>query len=307
MMSKEVHSRSFISNSGFIFVLGLVAGLGFGQGAPVTKPAVIPVLGLIMTLSVLEISSSVFGSLRKTLSGTVISSTLSYGVLSGALIGLSYLLVGDVEIYAGFVILAAVPPAVAVIPFTFQLGGDIEVSLVGETGAYFVALLVTPLISVALLGANVIDPIELLIILGGMIVGPLLLSRVLRKTPLVEHLNSWRKPVIDWGFFLLIYTMIGLNRDELLHQPQELIGVFLVCFIATFVLAELIVIGTAFLGIGRSHRISFLLLSTRKNDGLAGAIALTLFGSRVAIPAAVFGAVGILQFVWLNWRVGRLV
>ena len=116
-MSIAAYLKRITSNTGFILALALVAGLVFGAGASWTKPTVTPLLGLVMMLSVMGISSEVFRRFKSLLVPIAISMFLNYVVLSGTFIGLSYLLVQDNELWTGFVLCGAVPPAVAVIPF----------------------------------------------------------------------------------------------------------------------------------------------------------------------------------------------
>ncbi|MCJ7521228.1 MAG: hypothetical protein MUP21_03295, partial [Dehalococcoidia bacterium] len=110
----------------------------------------------------------------------------------------------------------------------------------------------------------------------------------------------------DWGFFLVIYTMVGLNRDVFLQEPGTLLLVSVVAFTGTFVLAEVINRISRRLGVQKMDRISFMLLGTRKNDGLAGAIALIFFDPRAAMPAALVLSFSVFHFVWLTWWVKRM-
>ena len=55
------------------------------------------------------------------------------------------------------------------------------------------------------------------------------------------------------------------------------------------------------LGAGKADRTSLMLMSTRKNGGVAGAVALIFFDPRAALPVAVMTAVNVLHFIWLTW------
>ena len=52
--------------------------------------------------------------------------------------------------------------------------------------------------------------------------------------------------------------------------------------------------------------VSLLLLGTRKNGGLAGAIAIIFLDPRAAVPVAVVAAFNAIHFVWLTWWVKRM-
>lgn len=305
-MSLRARLTGLLGNSSFIFTLAIIVGLIFGRGASWTEPALLPMLALIMTISILDVSSRIFLDLRKVLLPVLIALMLSYVILGGILIGLSSLIINDPELHIGFVLVAAVPPAVAVIPLTYILGGNTGFSLVGNVVAYVAALAITPLICILFMGANFIDPVRLIIVLSELIVAPIIASRILRRTRIVATVDRWRDPVVNWGFFLVIYTMVGLNRDVFLEQPHTLLLTCAIAFTGTFVLGEIINRTLGFFGMAKADRISLVLFGTRKNYGLAGAIGLVFFSSRAAMPAAVVSAMSVLHFIWLSWWVKRM-
>ncbi len=91
---------------------------------------ILPGLAIVMTLSSMGVSGDAFRSLRSLLSFTFIG-ILGNFVLHGAvLIGLNTLIIEDQFFWNGFILLAAVPPAVAVIPFYLLLKGNSELALV---------------------------------------------------------------------------------------------------------------------------------------------------------------------------------
>ncbi len=308
MLRLSVRRRTavLLRNNRFILILAIIVGLLVPDGAEYTEPAMVPLLGLIMTLSILEVSLQVFLDFRRVVAPIAVGLFLNYVVLGGTLIGLSWVLVQDPDIHTGFVLVAAVPPAVAVIPFTFQLGGNMRLSLVGDVAAYLAALAITPLISVLFLGSNFIELDRLLILLGELILLPIVLSRFIRKSRVMSTVDTWRGPVVNWSFFVIFYTIFGLNRDTFLNEPDTVLVSLAIAFVSTFVMAELIERGARIGGVVREDRISYALLGTRKTYALAGAIALVFFGTKAAMPAAVCSAFNILHFVWLTWRVKRL-
>jgi len=305
-MTLKTRLISPFSNSSFIFTVAMAAGMLFDGGASYTEHALVPVLALIMTASILDISTRIFLNFKKILSPILVALTLNFIILSGTYIGLSYLLVDDTDLHAGFVLIGAVPPAVAVIPLTFLLGGNTNLSLIGNIAAYVAALAITPLICMIFLGANFIEPARLLIVLGELIVAPVVLSRFLRRTPITSSVNRWRGPVVNWGFFLVIYTIVGLNRDTFLQEPDIVVPLVIIAFIATFVLAEIVNRVSGFLGSDKADRISLMYMATRKNGGMAGAVALIFFEPRAAMPVAVMTALNVLHFIWLTWWVKRM-
>jgi BASS family bile acid:Na+ symporter len=102
---------------------------------------------------------------------------MNYLILGNVIIGLGALMIHNEALWTGFVLLAAAPPAVAVIPFSTFLRGNTALSLIGTVGAYLGALVIMPLISVTLLSATAFDPFKLILIILELIVLPLAFSR----------------------------------------------------------------------------------------------------------------------------------
>ena len=161
----------------FIFLLAIAVGFAVGEGVAVkTQPAMLPLLALVMTLSTTSITSRDLVAL-KTMPRTILASlVLNYIVMGGITILLATWLIDDSALWSGLVIVAAVPPAVAVVPFSYMLGGNMLFSLTGLVATYLAALVFTPLIMLLFLDVGFFNPMQLLPILGQLIVVPLVLS-----------------------------------------------------------------------------------------------------------------------------------
>jgi BASS family bile acid:Na+ symporter len=296
---------NILQNRNIIFLLSLVLGFAWDTGAKYTQQLIIPGLAIVMTLSSMGISSDTFRSPKSLVSSSllgVIANFLLHGVI---LVGLTTSLIKDRAFWNGFILLAAVPPAVAVIPFALFLRGNMELALLGTIGAYLGALVITPLIALAFLGTGFISPMKLLLILGELIIGPLVVSRILVSTGLSKKIDPYKGPITNWSFFLVIYIITGLNRDIFIQQPLSIVPVAIVAILTTFVLGWIIEkIGNS-LGFEKSMVTSFELLATFKNYGLSGALALVFFNPQTAVPSTVTSAIGILYFIWLEIRANR--
>jgi BASS family bile acid:Na+ symporter len=200
------------------------------------------------------------------------------------------------------VLIAAVPPAVAVIPYTYHLDGNTSLSLVGSIAAYLSALLITPLVSISLLGTNFIEPMKLLTILVELIIVSLIVSRVMRLSSGLPSLEKHRGVAVNWGFFLVVYTIIGLNRDAFLGQHLILLRVSAIAFTSTFILTYLINSVAKLLGVSKPDHISLISLGTKKNYGMATAVCLTFFSARTAIPTVA----AIAQFIYLTFTIKKM-
>ena len=292
-------------NRNFIFVLAFVLGLAGGQGALWTKPLILPALALVMTLSTATISSRDLASLRTVPRLVSLSLLLNYIVLGSVILLMARWLISDRELWAGFVVVAAVPPAVAVMPFTYLLAGDMVFSLVGLIGTYLLALVLTPAVMMLLLGVDFLDPVKLLIMLVELIIIPLVVSRILIFTGLSQRIERWRGKAVNWAFFIVIFTIIGLNRQFFLGNFHILLRIAAIAVASTFVLGYGIELMAKALHVSKETTVSLILMGTLKNYGLASGIALNLLSTRASLPAAICSALFILYIVWLGLHLKR--
>jgi BASS family bile acid:Na+ symporter len=289
-----------LRNRDFILILGLGLGLLWGEGAHWTHPLTLPLLAVAMTVSVMGIPAAIFRTPRFLVRPALSGIAITYLLLSGVILGLSSLFIHDKNLWNGFVLIAAVPPGVAVIPFTFFLNGNSLFSLVGTIGAYLGALIITPLFALGFLGTAFIHPVKLFIILVELILLPLIVSQVLVRTGVSKRIEPFKGTITNWSFFVVTYTIVGLNRQVFLDQPFSLLPVGLIALATTFLL------GWAIERIGRLFRMdsttltSLVLLGTIKNYGLAGGLSLALFSTETAVPATVSTIFMTVYIIWLG-------
>jgi BASS family bile acid:Na+ symporter len=293
---------NLLRNRNFILMSALGMGLFWAKGAQWTEPFILPALAIVMTFSTMGIPGSTFQSFRDLLWPSMIGIVMNYFILGTILLVLNAILIYDEAFRLGFIIIAAVPPAVAVIPFTYFLKGDETLSLIGTTGAYLGALVIMPLTTLLLLDLGLVDPTKLLVILIELILLPLMVSRLLIRFGLASRLNPIKGPITNWGFFLLTYTIVGLNRDLIINQPLSLSPVVFIALISTFLLGWGIEKVETLLNVPQKVLTSLVLLGTLKNYGLAGGLALALFSKKTSVPATVSAVFMIVYIIWLELR-----
>jgi BASS family bile acid:Na+ symporter len=292
-----------LRNRNFILILAIVLGLAIGEPvASKTQSLVLPALALVMTLSATNITSREFTSLKNMPRPILTSLLLNYVVLGGLILLLAWWLIDDRELWTGFVILATVPPAVAVVPFSYALGGNTLFSLMGMAGAYLAALVLMPVAMALFLGVDFFEPVKLLLILGELILIPIVVSRILLATKLDKRIAKWRGTMVNWSFFVALFTIVGLNRQAFFGEFDILLRIIIIAVATSFVLGYIIELVTKALRVDRATSISLTLMGTLKNYGLASGILLTLFGERAAIPASVCTVFGISMLVWLGFH-----
>lgn len=268
--------QRLIRNTSLIFLLSIILGLAFPGPAEHMESLITPALLLMMSFSLTEIDlqiREIKGSIRPAMVGFA----LNYGLLSGLILLLSSTL-DDAALRYGFVVMAAVPPAVAVMPMTRLLYGDVRLSLYGEAISYLAALILMPgiiFLFTSKAGVSLSYVIEIAVL---MILLPALASRYLRRLKLDPVLP------INLGFLIVTYTVIGLNSDAILGGVT---AVAVIALVRTFVVGTAVYLVSLMTGVSGPQRISYTLFGSYKNLGLAAAVAVALFGPEAAVPAAV--------------------
>jgi BASS family bile acid:Na+ symporter len=291
-----------LNNRNFIFLLAITFGLVLPQAAEWTKILMMPALALVMMLATINVPNNYFLNPRAIIKQSLAGIMMTYIILSGAILLLSALLIGDHNLWIGFVLIAAVPPAVAVIPFTAILEGNVSNTLSGTVASYLAALLVMPLMFWIFIGTGFDDPYKLVRIMFLLIVLPLVLSRIILYFNWQDRLAPVRGSLTNWGFFIVLYSIIGVNRDLIFSRPLTIIPVVGIAFAATFVLGWIIQkIGVLF-NVDEENIVSLVLQGTLKNQGISGGLAIALFAKEAAVPSAVYSISMILYIMWLDWR-----
>ena len=263
-----------LKNSNLLFLAGFLLGLISGGYASSLKEYILPALVLIMSLSATKVTLSELIHVRKYLRDILIIFIINYIFLSGLILLANHLLVRDHDFYMGYVMMAAIPSAAAVLPFTYLLRGEMMVSLLGSAGLYLLALLMAPLISFQFLDVSGINPLKLISALVQMILIPFIVSRLLLKWKTFHQVKDHANIIVNLAFFFIIYVVIGMNRTTFLSHFDDLALVSLIAFFRTFVSGHLVDLVSRFAGIDRARRMSYVLFGSFKNLALAAAISI---------------------------------
>jgi len=289
---------NFVKNRNFILILSLLAGIFLPQGAVYLKHYTSWILVAVMLFSTSGIAFSALTDFRYLLKVTAVSILLNFVVLGSAILGLAYFLIDDPLIFAGFLVVAAGPPGVVVVPFSYSFKSDVRFAMSGILGAYLVSIFLTPLI-ISQLSSETIAYSSLVKTMLIIVVFPLLLSRLLRLKATAKFAERARGRVTDWGFALLIYTSIGLNKDLIFSDIDLLIRLLLVFGISMFGLGILYNVLMK-KRLAADKIISRNLMLTTKSTGFSVAAALAIFDERAAIPAAVLSVVVLFYLMSVN-------
>lgn len=294
---------NLLTNRNFVLLLSIVLGLSIGKPvASWTSPLIIPSLIVVMTLSTMNITSREFASGKSFAFAAGMSLMLNYLVIGGIILLLAWWLIGEEILWAGFVVLAAVPPAIGVVPFSYILGGNTLFSIIGLIATYLSALIILPAIMTLFLGTGFYDPLQVIVLVVELIILPVAISRILLLLKLAERIKPWQGIITNWSFFIVIFTIIGLNRAAFFNDFNILIRLIAIAAFISLILGLILDFALKTFRINRETRISMILMGTTKNYGLASGILLTLFDERAALPASVCAVFGVLNVIWLSFR-----
>lgn len=288
---------NILANNPLMMVLAFITAMVIGgfPGGIILTNSNIAMLSLIVMMSLSLTSLRLRGLKLKDHALPIRNAFLLSFVLStGTTIALSYLFQGDVR--DGWIIMAAVPSAVSIVPFTYLLGGDLDSTLVSSASLYIFALAATPLVTLVFLGTAV-DVVTLLGYVGYLILLPMIASRLLRRVDIRPHQKSM---AINVAFFVLVVAVAGPNRNVFFGDPAILAGLVAVAFVRLFGVGLITNWYLVRRNAPRSGRVPEVLFASYKNTGMAATLAIALIGPTAAVPATVCTLVDIVWLIFLS-------
>lgn len=295
--------QKVITHRNIWLILSLVAGLFFPEGAHMLRNSLPFFLGLLMTFSFAGFSLKTLLPIRtlpNRLIGPFLINYLLFGIV---LMGLALLIVGnDKELLEGFLFIALAPPGIVIVPFALMLRGDTDLASTGVIGGYLAFMLVFPLAIVFIWGEQMNLLIEVVEMVIFIILLPLFISRPLRRGAVGRWLMPRKGWLIDMGFAIIVYIIVGLNHDSFTTSVATLLKPMLVLVLVLFgggMLYEYVQLQLRFTN---ARRISNGLLFSVKNTGFAAVTSVTLAGERAAIPSAALSVVLLVYLLVLSLR-----
>lgn len=291
----------YLKNRNLILLTAFLSGLIGGDVAYLLKGWILPILVLIMSLSTTQITLEELMQIKKYLRDIFIVTLIHYPFLSGLILLVNHYWVKDPDLRVGYIVMAAIPSAVAVIPFTYLLKGEMAVSLIGSAWIYLFALIAAPLISFHFLDVAKIEPFRLILILLQLILVPFFLSRLLLKWKRFHRFQPNAGVLINVGFALILFIVVGMNRNVFFGHPDQLILISAIAILRTFGSGHLIDLLSRWLKVDQRRRVSYVLFGSYKNLGLAAALSILLFNERAAIPSAITTPFEFLFLIWFTY------
>lgn len=294
--------KQILLNRNTILVFAVLAGIIVGDKASSLKGLTFPALAITMTFSMTGMRMSQVRDFNGVYKPFLMGILLNYGLFSLVLLPLAYWFMPTPELFYGFVVIAAAPPGVAIIPFSYILKGDVIYAIIGVVGAFLGSIFIAPLLVNLFAASKGISSWDLFIMMVQLVVVPLIISRFLLWKPLFKYIEPIRGKVVDWGFAILIFVAVGLNREVFFTEPLLLVKVSLILLTATFVLGFVYTKIANKVGVLHSIITSQSMLVAIKSSGFSVFTAITLFGKEAAIPSAVMAVVVLLYLIYLSLK-----
>ncbi|HAF28595.1 MAG TPA: hypothetical protein DCG75_06065 [Bacteroidales bacterium] len=291
-----------ILNRNFILVFAVIMGMIFGDFATYIKEYTIYILAITMVFSTTGIDSKALLPIKKLFKPMFVGTLLNYFVFGAIVLVLAWFLMPTNELFLGFVVIVAAPPGVAVIPFSGILKGDIEYSILGVFGAFLASIVIAPVLVRVFANGASISAWALFMLMIKLVLIPLIVSRFLLYKPIFKYVAIVRGKIVDWGFALIIFTAVGINREVFFSDPKILVLSSIVLLSGTFGLGAIFEFFSKKAGIKYERNITQVLLLTIKSSGFSVVTAMTLFGKEAAIPSAILAVIVLLYLLYLSIR-----
>lgn len=294
--------KRILLNRNSILVLAVVAGVILGNKAVYLKEFSFIALGLSMTFSMTGISLNSFRSIREISKPALMAIFLNYIIFTAVLLTAAWFIIPDKTVYYGFVVIAAAPPGVAIIPFSYILKGKVDYAIIGVTFAFISSLFFAPLIVNSFTTGQGISKYDLFLLMVQLIVVPLIVSQFLRLKPIFKYIEPIRGKVVDFGFAVIIFVAVGMNRDIFFTDLSLLIKIIIVLLIATLGIGTVFEMISRLLHNDKSLLVTQNMLVTIKSSGFSVFTSISLFGKEAAIPSAVLAIIVLIYLIYLSLR-----
>jgi len=295
--------KHYLSRAFLLFLLAGLAGIILPQGAQIGTTLALPALTVILTIALLRMPRGFFRNPGPLVIPAIWGNIMNYFILANFIIWPSLFLIRDENLWVGIVLIAAVPPALSIMPLAKLFRVQSKDLFGGLSGAYVGAILITPLIGIGFLKYIPLNYSGIILLVLELIVLPLALSRVAVDKDWDKIFAPYTEIINDWCLFIVFYALAANCRYLIFHRPLDLVFIAAIAVASTFLLGYVIEKICVFYRIPQEKIISLILLGTMKNHVLAGGIALAVFSKQAAPPAIVFIFVMFIYEIWLKHRI----
>ncbi len=286
-----------VNHRNFILSLSLVMGFLLGENTAGLASVSVWILALVMVFSTSGFSFSEWKPWKQTARIMLQSFLLNYLLFGILLIGVGFLFFSSELMITGLILLAVSPPGPSVVPFTAVMKGDVRYAVTGVFGLHLLAIAITPIALYFLLGESAISPMAVVVIMLKVIVGPLIVSRLLRHPKLLPTVEKIRGNVINWGFFLVVMPIVGLSKGLIMQSPDLVLLNSLLFFALMFGGGFLFNLVATKLGAKQNRIVAANLMFTTKSSAFAAVASFSLLPRETALPAAIHAVFVTVYFI----------
>jgi len=204
----------------------------------------------------------------------------------------------DKEIFVGLIIVSAVPSAVSVVFMSDLLGGEPTKALVSTTVAHLSSLFITPFL-VWLTTRTIIDIgfLSMFLLILKLVIIPFSLAQIVRflkkekfLAAQTHSLNTWLLVFLNWG---IVAPASGL----FLGNVKVVVWLSLVIVLILLTIIPL----SIWFGRNRQEKITWSVVNTYKNSGLASVIVLSILPAVGLLGVIAYAIVTSFTIVVLQW------
>ena len=290
-------SRNFATFSNLLFAASILLGIFLPQAAFITFFLILPAMMVILMVTLLRFPPGFFRKPRALLPGALLGSFMNYLIFGNLIILESLFLIRNENMWIGMILIAAVPAAVAIVPMTDKLRGQLPSALSGFAGTYVAALILIPVIGAAFLKYIPMSYDKLIVLFLSLVGLPLIASRIAVDKSFAPFIKNHEGIITDVCFFIIFYTLTAKNAPKIRQWPLEILLISVIAVSSIIIISIILWLIYKFYRLPRQKFIPLLLLGTMKNYGLAGSIALYVFSADAALPALIFS---IFMFIFGN-------
>lgn len=271
----------------------------------ILDPLDVPVASItvvaLMILTIFSVDGITFSreDTKRNLRGAFIALLMCFVLNTGITLLCGLYFLGDgTGLWYGWAMIAAMPCAVSTLSVPLIMKEDLSTSLAIVTVSYVSALVITPVLSILLIG-DAVDPIEILKYIVAFIIIPVLVSFPLKRLHLTRRMKV---PVVNMTLFIIILLSINTNKGFITDSTETvliILGIAVVRLIALYFTSDWII---RKMGLDNGTRYTYLVASLWKNTGLAVSMCIAILTNtpEAAIPGIICLLV---EDIWFSFAI----
>ncbi|KAF5030310.1 hypothetical protein DSECCO2_639430 [anaerobic digester metagenome] len=293
------------TNRNFILILSLVLGFFLGDYTASLASVSAWVLAFVMIFATTGFSFTNWKPVGKTIRIIGFSFLLNFVIFGLLLFAAGLILFEDKLMITGILLLVISPPGPSVIPFTAAMKGNVSFAVTGVFGLHLISIIVTPVALLLLPGNSNISVQSVLSIITTVIVVPLIISRILRRTPFMTAIEKIRGHIINWGFFIIIMPIVGMSKSIIMAQPVMVLLNSLLFAVVMFGGGLIFNIVAGKMRVDQPTTIAANLIFTTKSSAFAAVVSFSLVPPEASIPLAMHAVFVTLYFIVFDFIINK--